>query len=160
MPRFTDDEYKEILKKPAYAKASLLQYEAERQKRQNAQAETDKPTESESLIQQKGVELARDYLALKGFSRKCLIAIPNGGHVTDANRMRLTKEGMTAGVLDLELRIARGGYHALFIEVKRPKQKLRSAQEERIGIDAAQGYKSVVVYSAAEIFEAIKSYID
>lgn len=48
-----------------------------------------------------------------------LFAVPNAGQRTKAARGRLLAEGLKAGIPDLCLPIARNGYHALYIELKR-----------------------------------------
>ena len=46
-------------------------------------------------------------------------AIPNGCYRTKAEAARLKAEGVKAGVPDLCVPVARGGYHSLYIEMKR-----------------------------------------
>lgn len=46
-------------------------------------------------------------------------AIPNGGYRTKAEAAKLKAEGVRKGVPDLCVPIARGGYHSLYIEMKR-----------------------------------------
>ena len=65
--------------------------------------------------------------ALIGWSRTIpilaalLYAIPNGGARSQREGGTLKAEGVRAGMPDLCLPLARGGFHALYIEMKRPK---------------------------------------
>jgi rhodanese-related sulfurtransferase len=59
-----------------------------------------------------------------------IYAIPNGGQRNIAVAAKLKKEGVKAGVPDLCLPVARGGYHALYIELKAGKNKPTASQLE------------------------------
>ena len=48
-----------------------------------------------------------------------LFHVPNGGSRNKAEAGRLQAEGVKAGVPDLCLPVSRGGYHGLYIELKR-----------------------------------------
>lgn len=63
---------------------------------------------------------------------KYLFAIPNGGLRDKITAARLKAEGVKAGVPDVMLPWPRGSYAGLFIEMKKPGEKVRkdSAQEE------------------------------
>lgn len=50
-----------------------------------------------------------------------LYAIPNGGHRHRLTAIKLQREGVRPGVPDLCLPHARGGYSALYVEMKRTK---------------------------------------
>jgi hypothetical protein len=54
---------------------------------------------------------------------KLLYAIPNGGHRTKRTAAKMRAEGVRRGVPDLCLPVARGGFHGLYIELKRPRAK-------------------------------------
>lgn len=56
-------------------------------------------------------------------------AIPNGGKRGWQARTRATAEGLKAGVPDLCLCEARGGWHGLYIELKRAKRGRVSAEQ-------------------------------
>uniref|UniRef100_A0A6M3L1H9 Putative VRR-NUC domain-containing protein n=1 Tax=viral metagenome TaxID=1070528 RepID=A0A6M3L1H9_9ZZZZ len=88
-----------------------------------------------------------------------MYAIPNGGkrHVTTARKLKA--EGVKAGVLDINLDVARGGYHGLRIEMKFGKNKLSPYQEWWKNQYDANGYCVVVCYSCIEAQEAILNYI-
>lgn len=51
-----------------------------------------------------------------------LFAIPNGGHRHPLIGAQMKAEGVRAGMPDLCLPVGRGGYSALYIEMKRPKR--------------------------------------
>lgn len=53
---------------------------------------------------------------------KLLYHVPNGGSRKKSEAGRFKAEGVKAGVPDLCLPVARGGYHGLYIELKRLKQ--------------------------------------
>ena len=71
--------------------------------------------------------------------------IPNGGsrHPYEAHNLRL--EGVKAGVPDICLPVPRGGYHGVYIELKRVKGG-RVSDEQRGWIEFLnrQGYLAVV----------------
>ncbi len=76
---------------------------------------------------------------------KRLFAIPNGGHRHKATAAKLKAEGVRKGVLDLCLPVARGGYHGLFIEMKRIKGSYPTKdQKEEISELRADGYRAEV----------------
>lgn len=78
--------------------------------------------------------------------------------MTEAKRFKA--EGVRAGVPDLFLPVARGGYHGLFIEMKRPdhKNKPSKAQNEWQQFLTKQGYLSVVCYGYEEAIQTIQRY--
>ena len=88
-----------------------------------------------------------------------MFAIPNGGQRFATTAAKLKKEGVKAGIPDLHLPVARGGYHSLFIEMKvkpnhaTPKQK---AMMQRL---TQAGNLCVVCYGAKEAIEATLNYL-
>jgi hypothetical protein len=52
-----------------------------------------------------------------------IYAIPNGGHRHKAVAAKMKAEGVKDGVPDMCLPVARGPYHALYIEMKAPYKK-------------------------------------
>lgn len=140
------------------AQSGLLQYEAGRQKRRAAVE--DKPTEKESKIQQRGVAMAREYLKLVGVAMKSLYAVPNGGYALPGGTgARLVGEGLVGGHPDLNLDVARGPFHGLRIEVKRPGEDLRDDQKDAFVRLIAEDYKCVICYSAEEIRDVVIDYL-
>jgi hypothetical protein len=86
-----------------------------------------------------------------------LFAVPNGGVRHIATAARLKKTGARAGVPDLMLPVARGGFHGLFIEMKRVKNsRLSPEQDDWLTFLAKEGYMVVVCKG----FEPAKQTID
>lgn len=96
---------------------------------------------------------------------------PNGGkrHITTAARFKAM--GTKAGFPDLFLFVPKGGYHGLFIELKRPKSKTADSKTRQAGkvqltqqimLDrlSAMGYKVVVAYGANHAIDEIKAYLE
>lgn len=65
---------------------------------------------------------------------RLMYAIPNGGQRNRITAAKLKAEGVKAGVPDVYLPVARHGYHALYIELKRP----RTATQRAGTVSAAQ----------------------
>lgn len=88
-----------------------------------------------------------------------LFAIPNGGSRNKAEAARLKAEGVSAGVPDLFMPIAKGKYHGLFIEMKVGKNKTSFAQDEWIALLRRNGYAVAVCYGADAAIKTIDEYI-
>lgn len=89
-----------------------------------------------------------------------LFAIPNGGDRHPAVAQKLKAEGVTKGVPDLCLPVPRGGFHGLWIELKRQKGG-RVSPEQKAWLDAlaSQGYMTVVAKGAVDAFDALRTYV-
>ena len=86
-----------------------------------------------------------------------LHAIPNQGV---ARLKNLQTEGASKGVPDLCLPVARGGFHGLYIELKRVKGgKISPEQYEWMGRLSNEGYRVEVCYGADEARAVILSYL-
>ena len=59
-----------------------------------------------------------------------LYHVPNGGSRKKAEAGRFRAEGVKAGVPDLCLPVARGGFHGLYVEMKRLKGSKTSKDQE------------------------------
>ena len=89
-----------------------------------------------------------------------LYAIPNGGKRAIKTAIALKAQGVKSGVPDMCLPVARGGYHGLYIELKRQKGGVVSeTQKSWITALAEQGYKAVVCRGADEAIRTIKEYL-
>lgn len=88
-----------------------------------------------------------------------LYAIPNGGERHPAVAVRLKAEGMKAGVPDLCLPVARGGYHGLYIELKRPAGRLSPKQRHWLLALEREGYRAAMVRGWSAAQRLIEDYL-
>lgn len=88
-----------------------------------------------------------------------LYHIPNGGSRNKAEAANLKRQGVKAGVPDLFLPVARGGYHGLYIELKFGKNKTSKNQDKWLSALSKQGYCAMVCYGWVEAKEAICEYL-
>jgi hypothetical protein len=73
--------------------------------------------------------------------------------------MRLRAEGVRAGVPDVLLPVARGGYHGLALEMKFGRNKPTPEQREWLDALAAEGWQTCVAYGFEEARQAIQDYL-
>ena len=89
-----------------------------------------------------------------------LYAIPNGGKRAIKTAVALKKQGVKRGVPDMCLPVARGGYHGLYVELKRQKGgTVSDEQREWIAALNTQGYKAIICHGAEEAIEQIRRYL-
>lgn len=89
-----------------------------------------------------------------------LFAIPNGGRRDYVAAAKLKAEGVIAGVPDLLLAVPRGGYHALWIEMKNGKAgELSPAQKEMHEHLRAQGYRVEVCRTFDAFVTILRDYL-
>lgn len=87
--------------------------------------------------------------------------IPNGGSRSKAEAGRFRAEGVKAGVPDICLPVARGGYHGLYIELKRVKGgRVSPAQQGWIAALRDQGYCACVCKGWDDAAHIIKAYLE
>lgn len=89
-----------------------------------------------------------------------LFHIPNGGSRNAREGHNLKLQGVRAGVPDICLPVPRGGYGALYIELKRVKRG-HVSEEQRIWIDALSraGNRAVVCKGFEEARKEIENYL-
>lgn len=88
-----------------------------------------------------------------------LFHIPNGGKRNKLEAYRLKREGVRAGVPDLFLPVARGGYHGLFIELKAGKGVPTNLQKEWLRRLEVQGYRALIAVGWEEAAKVIMEYL-
>ncbi len=89
-----------------------------------------------------------------------LFHIPNGSSKSKYQAVKFKREGLKAGVPDLCLPVARQGYHALYIEMKRTEGgRLSDAQKWWLENLHAQGNKAVVCNGFEEAANVIEDYL-
>jgi hypothetical protein len=103
-----------------------------------------------------GNESAHPELAL-------LFAVPNFsgklGRWTARHGARLKAEGRKPGVPDVWLPVARNGYHGLAIELKAGRNQPTIVQHQWLKRLAAEGWRTVIAYSASEAIGEIVTYL-
>ena len=82
-----------------------------------------------------------------------------GGKRPKATAIRMKREGAKAGVPDVTLPVARGGYHGLYIEMKVGKNQLTEKQEWWFEQLRKQGYKCVACWGWEAARDEISNYL-
>jgi hypothetical protein len=87
-------------------------------------------------------------------------AVPNGGKRSKAVAAKLKAEGVKPGVPDIDCPVARGGYHGLRIEMKRPGQATSPAQADWLYQFAREGYKTALHTTSEGAWAELVAYLD
>ena len=85
--------------------------------------------------------------------------IPNGGSRNKREAKNLKRQGVKAGVPDLCIPVAKGGFHGLYIEMKAEGGKPTEKQLEWIELLNANGYRAVICFGFDEAKETIDRYM-
>lgn len=89
-----------------------------------------------------------------------LFHVANGGYRTPVEAAKFKAMGVKPGVPDLFLPVARGGYHGLFIELKREKGgRVSDAQKGWIEALRRCGYQARVCHGWDAAHEEILAYL-
>lgn len=89
-----------------------------------------------------------------------MYAIPNGGKREKAVAAKMQSTGTKPGVPDIFLAVAKGGYHGLYIELKRRKGgQLSQKQREWLERLTQAGYCAKVCKGYDEARKAILAYL-
>lgn len=100
------------------------------------------------------------YYAYPQYRGGLFFAVPNGGHRNIQTAARLKAEGVTAGVSDLMLLVARRGFHSLCVEVKTMTGRQSENQKNWQAKVEAQGFKYAIVRSLDDFAELVRWYLD
>lgn len=88
-------------------------------------------------------------------------AIPNGTYKSRKAAVKHLHTGLKSGIPDIMVPIAAGGYHGLFVEMKRRKSgQLSSNQKERIAGLQEEGYKVIVSRGWHDATRQITEYLE
>ena len=88
--------------------------------------------------------------------------VPNGGHRHKTVAIKLKQQGVKAGVPDLVLPMARGGYFGLYIEFKATPPHdaaVSTTQSAYLKALIAQGYLAIVCRGHADAMEQLRAYL-
>lgn len=90
-----------------------------------------------------------------------IYAIPNDGKRSIWLGAEFKRRGLKAGMPDLCLPVARGGYHALYIELKTRNHKNHATKEQKKCIEElrAEGNRCEVAYGWEEAWDIIDDYL-
>jgi hypothetical protein len=89
-----------------------------------------------------------------------LFAVPNGGYRHKATAAAMQRQGVKAGVPDMCLPHARGGWHGLWIELKRFREGTPSdEQKARLLRLKDAGFRAVVCYGWRMAWAEILRYL-
>lgn len=96
------------------------------------------------------------------YAELCMLHhIPNGGKRSKSEAIRFKAEGVKPGLPDICLPVARGGYHGLYIELKRRKGGTVSGEQQGwIKALTREGYRATVCKGWEEAAAEIVSYLD
>ncbi len=91
---------------------------------------------------------------------RLLFHVANGGERHPAVASKLKRMGVKKGVPDLFLPVPRGGFHGLWVEMKRKKGG-RVSDEQKAWIEDLEGqmYRCVVAHGCEEACDAIFKYL-
>ena len=96
----------------------------------------------------------------KAYPELRIFSIPNGGKRGKLEAMRLQMEGVRPGVPDLMLPEPRGGFHGLFVEMKRTKGGSVSAeQKDWMAYLLGKGYQVKICKGYVEARKEIECYL-
>lgn len=88
--------------------------------------------------------------------------VPNGGHRHKAVAAKPKAQGVKAGVPDIAILLARGGFHGLFIEFKAaPPHSAAVADSQAAWVDAlaCEGYRATVCKGVTDAINEIDAYM-
>ena len=118
-----------------------------------------KPSDLEFKIQSGFIDWVRIVEVSQIPSLQLLYAIPNGGHRHASVGGKMKREGVSRGIPDLHLPIARRGYHSLYLETKAPGGKLSKWQIEKKEMLETYGNSVIVCYSIGDLIDAVTEYL-
>lgn len=88
-----------------------------------------------------------------------LFHVPNGGRRDEKEAAHLKRQGVRAGVPDLCLPVARGGYNGLFIELKTEGGRASAEQKDWIARLRLEDYKAEICVGWMEAVRVICGYL-
>jgi hypothetical protein len=118
-----------------------------------------KPIDREGLEQ---AALIKEISLRYPLAAKLIYHVPNGGHRHKLVAIKLKEQGVKAGVPDLVLPMARGGYFGLYIEFKAKPPfdaAVSASQDAYIHALTDQGYLAIVCRGHIDALEAIRAYL-
>ena len=116
--------------------------------------------ESESELQQAFVRLLRNGLVLHHPDLRWMHAIPNGARFSSiGTAAKIKREGLTPGIADMFLPLARGDRHGLYLEFKFRKGRQSPRQKEFQFWCENHGYGYAIARSVDEATHEVLCYL-
>lgn len=117
------------------------------------------PVPTENQVQGAFFKWARNYGVREFPELKWLHHIPNGGARDAITGAILKRQGVTPGILDTCLPVARKGFHGLYIEIKKPGQTMTPEQIEFTVFLIEQGYAAHCVDNWQRAIDLVREYL-
>ena len=95
---------------------------------------------------------------IKNGLKSIFFAVPNGGHRAKAVAASLKAEGVSAGVPDMVITRAAGGYHGAYLELKTSKGRLSPEQKQWLTSLRNEGYCAVACRGHKDAIAFIRAY--
>ena len=115
---------------------------------------------SEAQIQNKVIREAKKIPYKDKTIADYIVHVANGGKRSKRVAAGLKHNGVKRGYPDLVIDIARGGFHGLRIEIKKPDDGTVSPhQVERLQMLKDEGYRAVVTEGYQETMDEILNYL-
>ncbi len=115
---------------------------------------------SEAQIQNKVIREAKKIPYKDKTIADYIVHVANGGKRSKRVAAGLKHNGVKRGYPDLVIDIARGGFHGLRIEIKKPDDGTVSPhQVERLQMLTDEGYRAVVTEGYQETMDEILNYL-
>ena len=128
---------------------------SERIKRQEGIAWQPTEEEEQAAVMEWTALMAKQHPELR-----LLFHIPNGSDRHPAVAAKLKRQGVKPGVPDLFLPVARGGFHGLWIEMKRRKGgRVSDEQKQWIADLEGEMYRCCVAHGAEEACDMLYRYL-
>lgn len=106
-----------------------------------------------------GMRMMRDLKRVCPMAFEHIYKIPNEGKRSDEERLRLSAEGLKAGMPDYHLPIAIHPYHGLYIELKALDGNLSGHQFSKLLSLQALGHACKVAWGSGDAVETILNYL-
>lgn len=101
----------------------------------------------------------RRYAPAHGLPLTLMYSVPNAAKRSARMAAFMKAEGLTPGVPDVNLDVARGGFWGLRIEMKRAGQKPHPEQAKALEALRQQGYNAVVCWNVDEAVRVLTAYL-
>lgn len=105
----------------------------------------------------------RDAMKARVPELQWLFAIPNGLWLPDSYARSAVKQGLTAGISDVALLVARNGFHGLLIELKRRDATpccVTPHQKRFLAFQTEQGYRAEWCKGWESARDVIMTYLE